>query len=310
MNNNLNSEKITFSILMANYNNGRFIKEAINSVILQTYPYWELIIVEDCSNDNSNKVIESFLKERRIKVIKHKKNLGYAGSLKTAADNAVYDVLCILDADDKLHEEALEKIAMVYKKNPDCGFIYSTHWKCNSELRNCRINKSIGPIVPEKTCIFDPKVSHFKTFKKEAYKKTNGFDPAQKKSVDKDIIFKLEEVTKFKFIKIPLYYHRLHENGISQGKNRYKAMLYHYRANCKTYQRRLKKINLPNFSLGDLYLEYLKLTFYKAFRFSKRSKLLKIVSDQIQKSIFLMKLKQFLFEMFIKISLFFLGINN
>ncbi len=300
MNVKFNSQKISFSILMANYNNGNFIKEAINSVILQTYPYWELIVIDDCSNDDSINIIEPFLKEKRIKLIKHKKNIGYAGSLKSGADSALHEILAILDSDDKLHEKALEMMANAYKKNPDCGFIYSTHWKCTSELRNCKINKAIGPVIPEKTSIFNPIVSHLKTFKKSAYNKTNGFDINQKKSVDKDIIFKLEEVTKFKFIKIPLYYHRLHEGGISQGKDKYKALLYNYRAKNKTYQRRLNK-NLPNFSLEDLYIEYIKLTFYKAFRFSKRSKFLKIISIQIQKSALLMKTKLFLFKLFRKL---------
>ena len=48
------------SVIMPSFNTGRFIKEAINSVINQTYTNWELIIVDDCSNDDTNEIINSF----------------------------------------------------------------------------------------------------------------------------------------------------------------------------------------------------------------------------------------------------------
>ncbi len=112
-----NSDTISFSILMANYNNGKYIKEAIESVISQTFPKWELIIVDDCSTDNSVVIIKSFLSENRIKLIQHKKNMGYGGSLKTAADNASNKFISILDSEDKLHENALEIMSESYRKS-------------------------------------------------------------------------------------------------------------------------------------------------------------------------------------------------
>jgi len=257
-----------FSILMANYNNSKFIADAISSVISQTYDKWELIIVDDCSTDDSIEKIKLFLNDNRIKLIKNKNNLGYGGTLKIAADNAKNPILGILDADDKLHEKALETMRKVYQDNPEYGFIYSTMWNCDKDLRNCRLNTKIGEIIPEKSFIFNPKISHFKTFLLEAYNKTKGFEINQKRSVDKDIIYKLEEVTKFKFVNEPLYYYRHHETGISQGKNKYQARIFHYIAKCKTFRRRLNS-ELPNFTLRELYSEYFKLTFYQIFRVAK-----------------------------------------
>ena len=254
--------EISFSILMANYNNNEYIEESIESVLSQTYPNWELIIVDDYSTDNSVNKIKLYLKDKRIKMIQHNKNIGYGGALKTAADNVSCDILGILDADDRLHEKALEVMAKAYNENPECGFIYSTMWNCDSNLENCVENTMIGPTIPEKTNIFHIKVSHFKTFRKDAYNKTSGFDPMQKKAVDKDIIFKLEEVVKFKFIDIPLYYYRQHERGISQDKNKFQARVYHYIARCKAYQRRLNK-NIPNCTKKELYKEYFTITLFK-----------------------------------------------
>ncbi|GAH35075.1 unnamed protein product, partial [marine sediment metagenome] len=61
-----------FSILMANFNNANYIESAINSVLKQTYTNWELIIVDDCSVDDSIKIIKPFLSDKRIKLIQLK----------------------------------------------------------------------------------------------------------------------------------------------------------------------------------------------------------------------------------------------
>jgi len=266
MENAQKDEDISFSILMANFNNAKYIEEAINSVLSQKYPYWELIIVDDRSTDNSIKIIKNFLNDKRIKLIQHKSNMGYGASLKTAADKASNNIIAILDADDKLHPKALEIMAESYRKNTDYGFIYSTMWECNSQLKNCVRNKWIGPDLPKKSNIFKIKISHFKTFRKEVYLKTSGFNPSQKRAVDKDIIFKLEEVADFKFVDIPLYYYRWHGLGISQSKSGYVPEFYHYLAKLRAYRRRLNT-EIPNFTKKQIIFEYYRITFYKVIHF-------------------------------------------
>ncbi len=254
---------------MANYNNGKYIAEAIESVISQTYPLWELIIVDDCSTDKSVEIIKSFLKDSRIKLINHHNNLGYGGSLQTAANHATNSIFGILDPDDKLHEKAIEVMVNAYLKNHDYGFIYSNCWVCDSNMRNCVVSEDLGTISEDRI-FFKEVISHFKTFRREAYLKTSGFDINQKRAVDKDLILKLEEVTKIKFINKPLYYYRSHEGGISQGKNQKKAILYFYIAKCKAYRRRLNT-NIPNCTIDELYFEYLNLTFTSLINFSKKA---------------------------------------
>ena len=70
------------SIIMPSYNAARFIGESINSVLLQTYSNWELLIVDDCSKDNTVKIIQEYeKKDDRIKVIDNEgKNLGAIGN--------------------------------------------------------------------------------------------------------------------------------------------------------------------------------------------------------------------------------------
>lgn len=263
------SNNLSFSIIMANYNNERYIKTAINSVIDQTYQNWELILVDDGSTDNSIKVIEPFLKDTRIQLIKFSENKGVGYAKKTAADNSHNDIIGVLDADDKLHEEALETVLKAYQNNPNYGSIYSTMWRCDSKLKNCEIDKRIGPIIPRKTSILNYKISHFRTFLREAYQKTTGYDPTLSAAVDRDIVYKLEEVTNFKFINKALYYFRQHKKGVSQGQNEYNALYQYYLAKCKAYLRRLDT-TLPNLTRRNIKFEYYKLKSYKFIRFLKR----------------------------------------
>jgi len=76
------SNKPKFSVLMANYNNSKYIAETIQSVLDQKFKDWELVIVDDCSTDNSIKVIKPYLKDVRIRLLKNKVNIGYIGTLK------------------------------------------------------------------------------------------------------------------------------------------------------------------------------------------------------------------------------------
>lgn len=69
------------SIVTASYNYENYIKETIKSVLNQTYQDWELIIIDDCSSDNSVNVIKSF-QDDRIKLFVNKQNLGLAKTLK------------------------------------------------------------------------------------------------------------------------------------------------------------------------------------------------------------------------------------
>lgn len=76
------------SIIMPSYNTAKFISGSIESVLAQTYSDWELIIVDDCSTDNTDEVVKPFLSDSRIKYIKNEKNSGAAVSRNRALREA------------------------------------------------------------------------------------------------------------------------------------------------------------------------------------------------------------------------------
>lgn len=110
------------SIITPTYNSEKFINETIKSVVDQTYKNWEIIIVDDCSNDKTcEKVIEWTKKDKRIKLIKQKRNLGAADARNVALDNSSGRFIAYLDSDDKWYSEKLSKqVEFMIEKN--CGF--------------------------------------------------------------------------------------------------------------------------------------------------------------------------------------------
>lgn len=94
---------------MPSYNTGRFIKETIESVLAQSYPTWELIIVDDCSTDNTDEVVSHYLTDERIHYIKNDTNSGAAVSRNRALREAKGRWIAFLDSDDLWEPDKLQK---------------------------------------------------------------------------------------------------------------------------------------------------------------------------------------------------------
>lgn len=98
------------SIIMPAYNAEKNISYAIDSIISQTYKYWELVVVNDCSTDNTLKIVEEkYSKEDRIKIYTLDKNSGVAKARNYGFDQAEGRYLAFLDTDDIWEKEKLSK---------------------------------------------------------------------------------------------------------------------------------------------------------------------------------------------------------
>jgi len=107
------------SIITPAYNAERFIAETIKSVLNQTYPHWEMIIVDDCSRDRTVQIVKEYTKkDPRIRLIELEQNSGSAIARNTAMDHARGKYLAFLDSDDYWLPEKLEKqVAFMEAKN-------------------------------------------------------------------------------------------------------------------------------------------------------------------------------------------------
>lgn len=98
------------SIITPSYKSEKFIAQTIESVLSQTYQNWEMIIIDDVSPDNSNKIIEEYCKkDSRIKLIKLKKNVGPANARNEGIKQAIGKYISFLDSDDIWLPTKLEK---------------------------------------------------------------------------------------------------------------------------------------------------------------------------------------------------------
>ena len=98
------------SIIMPSYNTAQYISKAIKSVINQTYTEWELIIVDDCSTDNTYEILDKeYLENSKIRFFKNPKNYGAAVSRNKALKEARGRWIAFLDSDDLWLPQKLEK---------------------------------------------------------------------------------------------------------------------------------------------------------------------------------------------------------
>lgn len=234
-----------FSVLIANYNNGRFLDAAIQSVFSQTYENWELIIVDDFSTDKISKnVYSQYSNNPRIHIFFHDENKGVGYTKRELIQLSHGDIFAFLDADDELYPNALEIMVDAHSKNPDCSLIHSKYVHLYGINELCSANLPIGPQSGEPDDLLvcsQSRVHHFATIKRSCYNQTVGMDQSLPLAEDLDLYYKMEEVGDIGFVNEFLYKYRMdNTNSISIGHEKQKRGLYYVSlAHLNAYKRRL-----------------------------------------------------------------------
>lgn len=214
-----------FSLLIANYNNGRFFQDCYDSINSQTYTNWEVIIVDDASTDDSVTVIKNMIgNDARFKLYENSENKGCGYTKRRSAELATGELCAFLDPDDALTNEALEVMVAEHEKHPEASMIYSKPYFCNENLKIqfARASQQVENNDPY-YFDFDGYLYAFLSYKKTFYKKTNGIDSYLLRAIDRDLVLKLYEVGPAFLLDKALYKYRIHGNGISTNHNENKA---------------------------------------------------------------------------------------
>lgn len=119
------------SIVMPSYNTADYIGDSIRSVLNQTYDNWELLIVDDCSTDNTDSVVAGFT-DSRIRYLKNEHNSGAAVSRNYALREAKGRWIAFLDSDDLWEPEKLEKQIAFMERN-GYAFSYTNYEEINAD---------------------------------------------------------------------------------------------------------------------------------------------------------------------------------
>lgn len=212
---------------MPSWNTARFIAKSIQCVIDQTYKNWELLIVDDCSTDNTDEVVKPFLKDKRVKYYKNDKNCGAALTRNRAMREAQGEWIAFLDSDDLWMPEKLER--QIHFMN-DNGYVLSYHEyvKIDEEDKSLRIYVS-GPAVVNKRKMYNYdyigqltmmySVKHFGLIQIKDIKKNNDYAIRLQ-------LFK-KEGTEAHLLKEKLAKYRIRKKSISHDKLR-KKLKSHY----------------------------------------------------------------------------------
>jgi glycosyltransferase involved in cell wall biosynthesis len=233
-----------FSLLVANYNNSRYLSTCIESVYDQTVTDWEILIVDDGSTDEFEQVIERYKNDSRIKIFRNGSNMGCSYTKNRLAAIAQGVVLAYLDPDDTLHKEALEVMEKAHRNHPACSLIHSTHFICDENLIPVRVADYPKPLPPGTPYLLlsDGSVHAFASFKKACYDDTDFLskDRRYDKAIDQELYYLLEETGDLFYIDQPLYYYRIHAGSISNMGNEYEATNQHYEIIMNRCRKRIK----------------------------------------------------------------------
>jgi glycosyltransferase involved in cell wall biosynthesis len=206
----------TIGLGMAVYNRDRYLEEAIESVLRQSFSDWELHIVDDCSTDRSLEIAQDYAAwHPRIKVYPQRPNMGCGRTISTALNQCNSQYLAWLDSDDRLEPTALETMVKALKMNPDIGMIYSKYsvidesgeWVGDGD--RCEIHYS-----PDRLLV-DFMTFHFRMIRSTAYHLVGGFDPTLKAATDYDFCLRASEKMKIMHVPRSLYQYRVHSECIS-----------------------------------------------------------------------------------------------
>ncbi len=238
--------KPLFSILIANYNNGKFFEDCYKSIIAQTYENWEAIIVDDCSKDNSVEEIKKIVGiDSRFKIFTNDINSGCGFTKRKCTELSNGEICGFLDPDDAISETAIEEMVQKHLELPNVAVVYSNFTYCDENLQPQKLHKQtkIDNFLPYFFNL-NGEVSAFSTFKNSFYKKTSGIDPFLQRAVDQDLYLKLYEEGEVFYLDRDFYKYRIHLGGISSQLNGQKALFWHWVAIIKATERR--NINIEN----------------------------------------------------------------
>lgn len=235
-----------FSILIAQYNNGKYFEDCYSSIIAQTYPNWEVIIVDDGSKDDSVAQMKKFIgDDSRFKLYLNEENKGCGYTKRRCAELASGELCAFLDPDDAITKDALEVMVAEHAKYPEASMVYSQPFFCDSNL-NIQYETKSKQVINGDASFFDfeGRIHHFLSYKKVFYDKTEGINAYLQRAIDKDLVFLLYEIGPCLYLNKTLYEYRIHENGISTNQNQDKAYFWYWVAIIDAAKRR--NVNIEN----------------------------------------------------------------
>ncbi len=214
--------KPTVSVIVPTFNRAELIKTSVRSVLNQTYQDFEIIIIDDGSTDDTEKVVKN-LNDDRIRYIRHERNKGAPAARNTGIRSARGKYLAFQDSDDEWMPEKLERQMAIFRGAvSDVGVVYSGFWKVKDNKRLYfpppQIRKKEGNVYKnllEENFVAMPSA----VIKSECFKKAGMFDEELPRYQDWELFIRISKHYNFAFVSKPLLVAYHQHNGISSDKD-------------------------------------------------------------------------------------------
>ena len=184
------------SVVIPTYNRADLLPRAVNSVLAQTYQDYEIIIVDDCSPDDTQDVAAKF-SDRRIRFVRHERNRGVSAARNTGIEYARGEYIAFLDDDDEwLPMKLKEQVEVIEASSEKVGLVYG--WMDTIEDSSGRRlpetrNTMAGDISEDMLAMNFPATTSVLLARTSAARQVGGFDESMAIYEDPDFIFRISE---------------------------------------------------------------------------------------------------------------------
>ncbi|MEZ7913420.1 glycosyltransferase [Macellibacteroides fermentans] len=213
------NNNVWISVLLCTYNDEKYIREAVASILDQTYPYFEFIIVDDGSTDCTNKILKEFFDPRIILI--EKKNTGLTDSLNIGFSHCKYDWVARMDGDDISYSDRFEKQVKLIRHDiavigGQCTYIDSEGKKIRKSKLEITHKEILNNSLNGYTAHIHPTV----LINKKLYFKVGGYDKYIYAAEDLDLWLSISHYGQLMNLKDELIYYRIHDQKISSTKRK------------------------------------------------------------------------------------------
>jgi glycosyltransferase involved in cell wall biosynthesis len=204
---------MSLTVLMTTYNCAPYIRQAIKSILIQTYKDFELLIVDDGSTDNTEEIVKNF-SDMRIRYIK-RNHIGRSSALNFGLKNSSNDIIALMDADDISHPERLELQVKNYSNNSnEVVFTTAAYFKNNKIVFKGESSANHDQIY-KKLALHGPYNNATALFNRKLFLENNGYDESIVFGEDHEIWLRLKNFLEFKQLKNVLYFIRFRDSSLS-----------------------------------------------------------------------------------------------
>jgi glycosyltransferase involved in cell wall biosynthesis len=206
----------SLSVLMPVYNAERFLAQAVDSILNQTFTDFEFLIINDGSTDSTSKILETY-SDPRMKIY-HREHLGYVPQLNYGLTIAESEIIARMDADDVSLPARFEMQYKILQEDPSIGVVSSSVRLIDSgDVKGAikwfpKNNDEIKKLFP----VFCPICHPASMFRKELILSQGGYDEKLVPAEDFDLWLRLSNVTQFANVESPQLLLRKHDNEITR----------------------------------------------------------------------------------------------